>query len=143
MSLGDILQAALSKKEKTMTVNKDALARMIMAARETGRTNRDVYDMLTATELEMVLNHFTAATALAAPKRQVWMIGAQFVDRKIDCIKTARALGIAPGDYTGTIGLKEAKDFVEGSACLMLNDSQIRSFQSYLRSNFPHARLNY
>lgn len=125
-----------------MTVSKDALARMIMAARETGRTDRDVYDMLTATELKMVLNHFTTATALAAPKRQVWMIGAQFVDHKIDCIKTARALGIAPGEYTGTIGLKEAKDFVEGSAPLLLNDTQIDSFKAYLRDNFPRAYLN-
>lgn len=123
-------------------MNKQALMNMIMAARLTGRTNRDVFDMLTDVEMAAVFDAFTTPAALAQPTRQVWMNNGAAVNHKIDCIKTARALGIAPGEYSGTIGLKEAKDFVEGTAPLMLNDSQIRSFEGYLRSNFPRTWLN-
>jgi len=116
---------------------------MIMAARETGRTNRDVFDMLTDAEMASVFDFFTTSRALSSPTRSVWLRGGNTIDRKIDCIKTVRSLGIAPGEYTGTIGLKEAKDFVEGSQCLMLNESQIRYLDSYLRSNFPLVWTSY
>lgn len=143
MTLGDILQAARDKKGKTVNTKRNSLARMIMAARETGRTNRDVFDMLTDAEMASVFDFFTTSRALSSPTRSVWLRGGNTIDRKIDCIKTVRSLGIAPGEYTGTIGLKEAKDFVEGSQCLMLNESQIRYLDSYLRSNFPLVWTSY
>jgi ribosomal protein L7/L12 len=124
-------------------MNKQAVMNMIMAARLTGRTNRDVFDMLTDEEIAAVLDAFTTPAALSQPTRAVWLHECHTIDRKIDCIKTARNLGIATGEHLSTIGLKEAKDFVEGYACLMLTDAQIRTFEGYLRSNFPRTWLHY
>ena len=118
-----------------------AVATLIAAARETGRTDRDVFDMLTDAEMSAIFDSFLNVFKSVNTVYRVIMDGIDFVDRKIDCIKAVRALGIKEGELPCSIGLKVAKDFVEGHQPLQLNQDQINRFHAYLAMNFPRATI--
>lgn len=141
-SLGEILGAALKRKEKTMTIAIDtkAVATMIEAAGRTGRTDRDILDMLTDGERREVLNGFCKLQSIpkvvsVAPfKATIWLDHSQVsrIDRKIDAIKRVR-------DVIGSdkCGLKEVKDFVEGTSHLHVTSYQtLRELRNYFSDMF-------
>lgn len=118
-SLGDILQAALNRKSVTQATKVIAF---IHAARETGRSDREVMGLLMDDELSLIL---TTALQKDMEKTHIHIVqlhktsyhANDFYGKplppdyrirhtKIDDIKQVRSI-------TGW-GLKEAKDFVEG-----------------------------
>lgn len=122
-SLGDILGAALAKKE--ITVSREILSILVSAARKTGRSSDMVWNMLVSSEKELILNEFCRpAEPMRVSTREPHKVyltpeESRKIQRKIDCIKEIRAI-------TG-LGLKEAKDFMEGHHDFATDNSEIVS----------------
>lgn len=119
-------------------LNRTAIANMISAAKETGRTNRDVLEMLSEQEIQDVFTTYVKAHSPKVTLQQVWIRDMHRIDRKIEAIKNVRwaASLQRSGVDTPAFGLKEAKDFVEGSHSLAMTPAQFAWVYSYLQDNF-------
>ncbi len=119
-TLGDILATALERKNMSSA----KIASFISAARNTGRTDRDVMEMLTDNERELVFGHYVnhyhvAPPAIAFEKKYIHLTSPfgnlpSWQDKKINCIKQVR-------EITGC-GLAEAKYFCEATAPLHVSN---------------------
>lgn len=132
-SLGDILGAALAKKE--ITVSREILSILVSAGRKTGRSSDMLWNMLASSEKDLILNEFCRpAEPMRAATRESCKVylapeESRKIHRKIDCIKEVRAI-------TG-LALKEAKDFVEGHRDFATDNSEIvTKLASTLHNNY-------
>lgn len=115
-------------------MNKEVVAIMISAARQTGRTDTAVLEMLTIAERKDVLDFFckkevpvasvsgirrTYEVKLLSPMGQAHGSLYLWQENKIACIKATRAVG-----QMSNFDLKATKDFVEGNGTLNVTETE-------------------
>ena len=121
-SLGDILSAALAKKE---SYNMEKIANFYRAAKDLGWTTLEIVGALNTEQFAILENRILEAVKIETLQRvklfSRYASNSFWENNKIEAIKMVRSCG-----QSNPFGLKESKDFCEGHGTLDVNPDELQ-----------------